>query len=273
MYKIEKYFEELSRRTFFFIFSFLLTLSFFYCWSFDLFIFLSESLFEGIIFHRPNEIDSSKEISQVSKFIFTDITEAFHTSLGISFTSTLCLQIPFFIYTIWAFFVPSFLNEERKIFTLFSLLFLGIYSLALGLMIGFIFPKVWEFFLTFQLYDSSLHIECEPRISSFSSFLWKTFLFTQAIFQIPFWLFISLLYEYIHISLLFHHRRIFYWILLLVSAFTAPPDFFVQFSFSLFFLCLFEITLWSVLILQTYRQKNEEIFSPFSDPERIQELD
>ena len=252
MYKIEKYFEELSRRTLFFMFSFLLTLSFFYSWSFDLFIFLSESLFLGI-FHKSDQLEFQSD--QIHKFIFTDITEAFHTSLGISFTSTLCFQIPFFIYTLWSFLVPSFQKEERKIFTFFILLFLGVYSLAWGMVICFLFPKVWEFFLTFQLYDSSLHIECKPRISSFSSFLWKTFLFTQVIFQIPFWLFVSFFYEYIHISFFLNSRRLFYWILLSFSAFTAPPDLFVQFYLSLFFLCLFEITLWSALLLQTYRQK------------------
>jgi sec-independent protein translocase protein TatC len=261
MYKIEKYFEELFRRTVFFIFSFVFTFIFFYCWSFDLFIFLSESLFEGILdssfeqFNRPESL-IIKDL-KTHKFIFTDITEAFHTSLGISFTSTLCLQIPFLLYTFWAFLVPSFLEKERKVFTFFCFLFLGVYSLAWYLMIGFVFPKVWEFFLTFQLYDSSIHIECEPRISSFSSFLWKTFLFTQAIFQIPFWLFVSLFYEYLHISLFFDYRRFIYWILLSFSAFTAPPDLFVQFYLSLFFICLFEITLLSALILQTYRhQKN-----------------
>jgi sec-independent protein translocase protein TatC len=204
---------------------------------------------------QKSKFQSESQI--IPKFIFTDITEAFHTSLGISFTSTLCLQIPFLLYTFWAFLVPSFLEKERKVFTFFCFLFLGVYSLAWYLMIGFVFPKVWEFFLTFQLYDSSIHIECEPRISSFSSFLWKTFLFTQAIFQIPFWLFVSLFYEYLHISLFFDSRRFIYWILLSFSAFTAPPDLFVQFYLSLFFLCLFEITLLSALILQTYRhQKN-----------------
>ena len=269
MYKIEKYFEEIYRRTLFFVFSCVITLLFLYSWSFDLFIFLSESLFQGLKFHTFENLEENtlkdsliplKDLKSVQahKFIFTDITEAFHTSLGISFTSTLCLQIPFLLYTIWAFLVPSFLQEERKIFTLFSFFFLGIYSLAWITMMSFIFPKVWEFFLTFQLYDSSLHIECEPRISSFSSFLWKTFLFTQAIFQIPFWLFLSLFYEYIHISLFFDHRRLFYWILLSFAAFTAPPDFFVQCYLSFFFLCLFEITLFSALLFQTYHQKSRK---------------
>ena len=248
-FKIEKYFEELFRRFMFFMFSCFITLSFFYSWSFDLFIFLSESLFQ-----RP--FDFSHEFlshSEIQKFIFTDITEAFQTSFGISLTSTICLQIPFFIYTFWSFLVPSLILQERIILTRFIFVFLGIYILACSVFISLVFPKVWTFFLTFQLHDVVLQIQCEPRISSFSSFLWKTFLFTQVLFQIPFWFFVSIFYQYIEISFFFESRKFFYWILLSFSALTAPPDFFVQLSFSLFFLCFFEITLLSALLLQIYQ--------------------
>lgn len=258
MYKIEKYLEELFRRTLFFIFSFLLTFTLFYSWSFDLFLFLSESLnLDGSQKDLVEGFSSGPEMHHgIHKFIFTDITEAFQTSLSISFIMTFCFHIPFFIYTLWCFCVPSFLDEERSLFTLFILLFLGVYSIACGVMVVVFFPKIWHFFLTFQLYDSSLQIECEPRISSFSSFLWKTFLFTQALFQIPLMLFISLFYEFLHHSFFFESRRIIYWILLSVCAFIAPPDFFVQFYFSLSVLCLFEMTLLSALILKTYRYAN-----------------
>ena len=128
MYKIEKYFEELFRRILFFIFSLILTLSFFYWWSFDLFLFLSESLFQENhhtsheFFSESSQTFRNSHQDSIHKFIFTDITEAFQTSLGISFLSTLCLQIPFFVYTIWAFLVPSFFKQERK-FLHFSLCF------------------------------------------------------------------------------------------------------------------------------------------------------
>ena len=255
MYKIEKYFDELYRRTFLFILSFVFTLGFLYSWSFEFFLLIFDFLFENFKQSGDQFHFSSRGTNHLQSFIFTDITEAFQTFLGISFTGTLCLQIPYFIYTIWSFLVPSFVNSERKIFTFFTFLFLAIYIFSLTLTILFIFPKVLEFFLTFQLENAEMNIQCEPKISSFTSFFWKTFFMTQGICQIPFWIFIGFYSQYIDISFFFHHRKIFYFLFLSLCALIAPPHFFIQFYFSVFMIFLFEITLLCALLFQNYRQK------------------
>lgn len=250
MYKIEKYFEELSRRILFFIFSMILTFSFFYWWSFDLFLFLSDFLFQ--------ENCQSFHDFEIHKFIFIDITEAFQTSLKISLLFTVCFHIPFFLYTLWAFLLPSLYSEEAKIFTCVTLFFLFFYSLICFFMIDWIFPKIWKFFLTFELSDSSLQIQCEPRISSFSSFFLKTFVFLQVFCQFPFWIFLSLFFESLDISFFFQSRKIFYWIFLVFSALIAPPDLFLQFSLSLFFFSFFEMIVFLACILVHYRKKRKD---------------
>ena len=253
MYKIEKYFHELSRRSFLFLFSFLFTLGFLYSWSFEFFLLLFEFLLQN--FQGSENLFNSESQHSVQSFIFTDITEAFYTFLGISFTGTLCLQIPYLIYTFWSFLVPSLMNSERKIFTFFTLFFLGIYLLSLTFTIVYIFPKVLEFFLTFQLENSDITIQCEPKISSFTSFFWKTFFITQGICQVPFWIFLGFYFQYFEISFFFHHRKIFYFLILSFSALLAPPHFLIQFFFSCVMIFLFEITLLSALLFQNYRHQ------------------
>ena len=255
MYKIEKYFDELYRRTFLFVFSFLFTLGFLYSWSFEFFLFLFDFLVENGKRSGDHMNSEFRDAFQVQSFIFTDITEAFYTFLGISFTGTFCLQIPYFIYTIWSFLVPSFVNSERKIFTFFTFLFLGIYLLSLTLTILYVFPKVLEFFLTFQLENVEMNIQCEPKISSFTSFFWKTFFITQGICQIPFLIFIGFYYQFFEISFFFHSRKILYFLLLSLCALIAPPHLLIQFSFSFFMIILFEMTLFIALLLQNYRHQ------------------
>jgi len=267
MYKIEKYFDELYRRTFLYILSFVFTLGFLYSWSFEFFLFLFDFLFENFQEFEIAEslnpaYDQNSAVRnpfQMQSFIFTDITEAFHTFLGISFTGTLCLQIPYLIYTIWSFLVPSFVNSERKVFTFFTFLFLGIYILSLTLTILYIFPKVLEFFLTFQLENSEINIQCEPKISSFTSFFWKTFFVTQGICQIPFWIFLGFYFQYLHISSFFSHRKIIYFFLLSFCAFLAPPHFVIQLTFSGAIIFLFEMTLLSALLFQNYRHQFQSL--------------
>ena len=255
MYKIEKYFDELYRRTFLFVFSFLFTLGFLYSWSFEFFLFLFDFLVENGKRSGDQMNSDFRDALQLQSFIFTDMTEAFHTFLGISFTGTLCLQIPYVIYTIWSFLVPSFVNSERQIFTFFTFLFLGIYILSLILTVLYIFPKVLEFFLTFQLENAEMTLSCEPKISSFTSFFWKTFFLTQGICQIPFWIFIGFYYQYIQISFFFHHRRVFYFLLLAFSALIAPPHVVIQFSFSFVMIIFFEVTLFCALLFQNYHHQ------------------
>ena len=99
------------------------------------------------------------------KFIFVDLTEALYTIIRICIFTTLMLIIPFIFYQIWSFFIPSCYFSERIsinnfLFVLIILLFLEICCTYF-----FLFPKICEFLLSFQLTNNLTPIKELPAFS------------------------------------------------------------------------------------------------------------
>jgi sec-independent protein translocase protein TatC len=186
------------------------------------------------------------------KFIFTDITEAFRTSLSLAIGFTCYIHVPFLIYQIWSFFVPSLFCQERQKLSRFCFLLLFLYFLATFSIISLIFPVLWNFFLNFETTTEFLDIHCEARISSYISFIFKTCLLSHFIFQLPFFSLLFLEFQVFSIFDIMSNRRFIYWCILLLSALTAPPDFLIQFFISFFLILLLEIGFFILLLFTKY---------------------
>ena len=186
------------------------------------------------------------------KFIFTDITEAFRTSLSLAIGFTCYIHVPFLIYQIWSFFVPSLFCQERQKFSRFCFLLLFLYFLATFSIISLIFPVLWNFFLNFETTTEFLDIHCEARISSYISFIFKTCILSHFIFQLPFFSLLFLEFQIFSIFDIMSNRRFIYWCILLLSALIAPPDFLIQFFISFFLILLLEIGFFIILLFTQY---------------------
>lgn len=192
------------------------------------------------------------------QFIFTDITEAFRTSLSLSLGFAFYIQIPLIIYNIWSFFIPSLFQHERKIFLHFCFFFLFLYILATLIIINFIFPFLWNFFLNFETKTDFLDIHCEARISSYISFIFKLCFISHLLFQLPFFSLLFFQFELFNISDIFIHRRLIYWCIILLSAMIAPPDLFIQSSISITFIFILEISFFFLLLVTHYKKVKKE---------------
>ena len=270
MYTINYYLKEIRFRVFYIIFSFLSSCCFIYIFIHDFFYLMTNSLFpsqKNDILYSVNraycvdsvwpeantnhaKLDIGSEVlclaegqyqrgqyQTVSSFIFTDIPEAFQTSLTFALGLSFYLIIPLVIYNSWSFLVPSFFLKERKNFSKDCTLFLCFYLMASISVLYIIFPFFFYFFLNFETVTEFVRIQCEARISSYISFIFKICFFTHILFEIPFILSILLKYRWLEINILFANRRSLYFIILFVCAFFSPPDIFMQFFLSL--LCVF----------------------------------
>ena len=188
------------------------------------------------------------------QFIFTDITEAFRTSLLLSFGFSFYIQIPLIIYNIWSFFVPSLFQNERKILSYFCFFFLFLYILATLIIINFIFPFLCNFFLNFETKTDFLDIHCEARISSYISFIFKLCCISHLFFQLPFFSLLFFQLRLFNISDILIHRRFIYWCFILLSAIIAPPDLFIQSLISITFIFTLEISLFFLLLFTHYQK-------------------
>ncbi len=199
----------------------------------------------------------------IKYFIFTDLTEAFYTSIEISFFFSFYVIIPLFLYHFWCFFVPSRFKNERKklnfiIFVIFIFLVLSIIIVYLILL-----PLLYQFLVNFQLNTNLLNIQLEARIQPYVKLVCEIFVFFTFFFQLPLIFLWLIKLKCIKINILVKNRiKIFFMILIFASLF-SPPDVFSQFSITLFLI----FSLEALFILgffykkQLALMKNKKIFS------------
>lgn len=121
----------------------------------------------------------------VKYFIFTDVTEAFYTSVEISFFFSFYAVIPLLLYQFWCFFIPSrFENQRKKVsFRFFFILIFLLLSIVF--VYFFLLPKLYIFLLNFQINTSLLHLQLEARIKSYVQLICKIFILVSLFFQLP----------------------------------------------------------------------------------------
>jgi sec-independent protein translocase protein TatC len=206
--------------------------------------------FHNTEFWSPSKVENLSSFT--NKFIFTDISEAFQTSISLSIFISLFLIVPFILYNIWSFVIPSLYNFERQKFTSDCISFFLIFIIATYFSINVVFPFFWEFFLNFQEINNLYELECQPRISSYISFLFYIIFLGQVLCLFPFFFFLLLKYHYLNIQQIIKKRSIIYLTSFLVISFLSPPE--ITSQFLLFFICIFffEISISIQLILRKF---------------------
>lgn len=260
--------KEMRVRTLFILFSYLLAF-------FILLLFWREVVY---LFTTP--------ISSFGRlFLSTHLSEPFYATLKVCAGVALFINYPFILYHLYSFFIPSLYKREKKgwdpIFYFSIILsWVSIFFTSLSLL-----PLLLQFFFQFEILSGEkdtfsdvsmtfpveknvhmsqnlsktkvispgLRILLEPRIDLFVH--WSLTLYSLLFFvsQTPL-LFLYLSRRgFLPSSLLAKNRKVSILIVLLLSAFLSPPDFFTQFLlFSIFFL-FFEISLWTLLLLEERR--------------------
>lgn len=204
-------------------------------------------------------IQNSNELPKSMEFIFTNVTEAFHTSLYIGIFFAFYFTIPLFLYQIWSFFVPSFYSQERIFLTYFLVFNFSLQSCGFWTIIFFIYPLFWNFFVDFEIITQFIKIQSEIRVSSYVYFISKICLFTHLVFQLPIVFFFIVKYKIIQLHTLLSVRRILYFIIFLCVAFISPPDFIIQFVISFVFIVQFELCIFFWFVYLQYFQYNAKI--------------
>lgn len=238
MLKINKYLKEIQGRIFYLFSSFVLTFLLFYTWNEDIFYILNCILPAAENLALP--ASSTEYTLSCRKFIYTDVTEAFYTSIVLSFGVSLYLVLPMAIYHLWSFLVPSFFMKERISLNKYIYLTLFLYLGASIGMIYCIYPVFWNFFINFETTEEFIKIYCEMRVSSYVYFILKLCFFVHILFQCPIAFMLLLKYKILNFVKLLESRRLIYFTLLLSIAFFTPPDFVTQLFISIFFYIFIE---------------------------------
>ena len=103
-------------------------------------------------------------------FIFLDLTEAFYTLLKISAILTFLLLIPYFMYHLWGFFIPSSYQLERNNLNFFFFLFFCLWTSEFLFTYLVFLTKICSFLISFEmgipkhLNSDLVNMNCQPLI-------------------------------------------------------------------------------------------------------------
>lgn len=148
MYQISYHFLEIRLRFFYLLLSLILTMITSYYYQYDILY----------IIGRPFlDLDH--------KFILIDLTEALYTILRICGVLSFLIVMPFFVYHIWSFYIPSRYQFERNIIKKFSWIFFCMLFMEIMALYLVIFPKICEFLLSFEFIPSFKN-EAQPSFGT-----------------------------------------------------------------------------------------------------------
>lgn len=182
-----------------------------------------------------NILESSN--NYIIKFIFTNVEEAFSSTLVICFVFSLLAIIPYFIYVFLSFLAPILFLHDRKKLLFYFINFFVLWALFNIALQNEIIPIFAEFFVDFNINDSGFHVLAETKIYCYC--IWSINIFMKAnLILSVFCFFICLIFNNkVEIKVVLSQRKTCFLIILIVSAFLSPPDLIYQ-SFLAFVLTI-----------------------------------
>ena len=173
------------------------------------------------------------------KFIFTDVEEAFSSTISICFIFSFIFCFFYIVYVAFAFLVSSMYCYEKNKWFRRMISFIFFWVAFIVYLQKSIIPKLAHFLLKFQAQSAGFNVEAETKIYSYCIWASTIFLIANFIFFFVFFVIFAIINRNIEIDFFILHRKWCVVFLLLISALIAPPDLFAQLflvsSFFLFF--------------------------------------
>jgi len=191
------------------------------------------------------------------RLIFTALQETFLTYLKVAFFAAFFITSPFILIQIWKFIAPGLYSHEKK--AIMPYLFLTPILFLLGGMLVYylIMPLAIKFFLSFESIgiNTNLPIQLEAKVNEYLSLVMKLIFAFGLSFQLP--VVLSLLARVGVISSAFLKKRRKYVVVMIfaAAAILTPPDPITQIGLGIPLLILYELSIFSVSIIE---RKQEE---------------
>jgi sec-independent protein translocase protein TatC len=191
--------------------------------------------------------------------IYTALYEAFFTYVKVGMFGALCVAFPFMAFQLWMFIAPGLYRHERKAFVPFLVMTPIMFIIGAAFVYYLILPFAIRFFLGFETPggNGTVPIELQARVGEYLSFVMTLIFAFGFCFELPVLLTLLGRVGIVTSQGLASARRYAIVGVVAVAAVLTPPDVFSQVALSLPLIALYEVSIWSVRIIERGRAKRE----------------
>ncbi len=217
--------------------------------------FFSEEIYSFLV--QPYA-DAVKDDNVNRRLIFTALQETFLTYLRVSFFAALFVSSPIILMQIWKFVAPGLYKNEKKAILPY-LIATPILFLFGGMLVYYlIMPLAIKFFLSFEAssINSALPIQLEAKVNEYLSLVMKLIFAFGLSFQLPVILSLLARVGFIDSVFLKERRKYVVVIIFVAAAILTPPDPITQIGLAIPLLILYELSIFSVKIIEKRKNKN-----------------
>ena len=217
--------------------------------------FFSEEIYSFLV--QPYA-DAVKDDNVNRRLIFTALQETFLTYLRVSFFAALFVSSPIILIQIWKFIAPGLYKNEKKAILPY-LIATPILFLFGGMLVYYlIMPLAIKFFLSFEAssINSALPIQLEAKVNEYLSLVMKLIFAFGLSFQLPVILSLLARVGFVDSVFLKERRKYVVFIIFVAAAILTPPDPITQIGLAIPLLILYELSIFSVKIIEKRKNKN-----------------
>ena len=186
------------------------------------------------------------------RLIFTALHETFLTYLKLAFFSAFFISCPIILIQIWKFIAPGLYKNEKLTLLPFMVATPVLFLLGGMLVYYLIMPLAIEFFLSFEKIATpeSLPIQLEAKVNEYLSLITRLIIAFGLSFQLPVLLTLLAKVGFVDAEYLRKRRKYIIIIIFSMAAILTPPDPITQIGLALPLLLLYEISIFTVKIVE-----------------------
>lgn len=194
------------------------------------------------------------------KLIYTAPQEYFFTELKIAMFGALCITFPLIAMQVYKFAAPGLYRNERQAFRPYLIATPILFALGACMVFFFVMPLALKFFASFQQSggNGQAVIELLPRVSEYLSLVMTLVLAFGICFQMPIILTLLGQIGVLSSTQLKSGRKFAIVGVFVLAAIFTPPDPFSQIGLAIPLLGLYEISVWSVRLVERRRLAAEQ---------------